>query len=44
MKEINHLFLKKLDFAQACDKMNWEFLFRAIVNMGVPKNIIVARS
>ncbi len=25
----------KLDFAQACDKMNWEFLFKAMVKMGV---------
>jgi hypothetical protein len=25
----------KLDFAQPCDKMNWEFLFKAMVKMGV---------
>jgi hypothetical protein len=31
----------KLNFAQACDKMNWEFLFRAMVKMGVPKKLLL---
>ncbi len=41
--EISNLFFFKLNFAQACDKMNWEFLFRAMVKMGVPKKLLLKK-
>jgi hypothetical protein len=30
-----------LNFAQAYEKMNWEFLFRAMVKMGVPNKLLL---
>jgi hypothetical protein len=35
------LVFLKLNFAQACDKMNWDLWFRAMVKMGVTKKLLL---